>query len=164
MEEWRAIIGHDGYEVSNLGNVRSPRRVLKPALNRYQCVQLGANTTRCVHRLVAEAFIPNPEGKPTVDHIDRNPANNVVSNLRWATRSEQNVNKRPSRPNTSGETYISKDSRCNSWRVEIGRGKQLVFRHCYPTLAEAVVARDAFLHPAAVFAAVENGHPEVVSH
>ena len=46
-----------------------------------------------VHRLVALAFIENPENKPTVDHIDRNILNNNLSNLRWATMSEQNKNK-----------------------------------------------------------------------
>lgn len=47
-----------------------------------------------LHRLVAEAFIPNPESKPTVDHIDRNPRNNDVSNLRWASPKEQADNTR----------------------------------------------------------------------
>ena len=45
-----------------------------------------------VHRLMAETFLPNPHNKPTVDHIDRNPSNNFLSNLRWATQSEQNEN------------------------------------------------------------------------
>lgn len=48
-----------------------------------------------VHRLVAEAFIPNPHNKPTIDHIDRNPQNNHVENLRWATYREQSKNKGP---------------------------------------------------------------------
>ena len=43
-----------------------------------------------IHRLIAEAFIPNPENKPTVDHIDGNRQNNAIDNLRWATYSEQN--------------------------------------------------------------------------
>lgn len=45
------------------------------------------------HRLLAEAFIPNEENKPTVDHIDRNPRNNKLENLRWATYTEQANNR-----------------------------------------------------------------------
>jgi uncharacterized secreted protein with C-terminal beta-propeller domain len=47
---------------------------------------------KLLHRLLAEAFIPNPENKPTVDHIDRNTSNNDLSNLRWATHYEQHQN------------------------------------------------------------------------
>ena len=48
-----------------------------------------------VHRLVAECFIPNPENKPTVDHINRNPNDNRATNLRWATQKEQIANSAP---------------------------------------------------------------------
>ena len=61
----------------------------------YRQVRIGtkkAGKLMYVHRLVCEAFHDNPYGKPTVDHIDRNPGNNFASNLRWATQSEQNEN------------------------------------------------------------------------
>ena len=53
----------------------------------------GIKRTKKIHRLVAETFIPNPMGKPTVDHLDRNKHNNVVSNLSWKTVAEQNENR-----------------------------------------------------------------------
>ena len=58
---------------------------------KYRYVQIQGKW-RAVHRLVAETFIPNPDGKPTVDHIDRDTTNNSLSNLRWATHSEQREN------------------------------------------------------------------------
>lgn len=53
----------------------------------------GKDSVKAIHRLVAETYIPNPHNKPTVDHIDRNPSNNNIDNLRWATVSEQNINR-----------------------------------------------------------------------
>ena len=101
MEEvWKDIDGFNGdYQVSNLGRVRSFNRktvrYLKPQLIQgYERVHLDWKQNRhylFVHRLVALAFIPNPENKPVVNHLDENPRNNNVTNLEWATQKE-NIN------------------------------------------------------------------------
>ena len=98
MEEWRDVKGFEGlYQVSNLGRVRSlnylhtgKERVLKQCKNNhgYQQVTLykdGKVKKGKVHRLVAEAFIPNPDGLPCVNHIDECKTNNIVTNLEWCT-------------------------------------------------------------------------------
>ena len=68
-----------------------------------------------VHRLVAEAFISNDECKLCVDHIDRNKRNNDISNLRWATHSENNNNKGMYKSNKSGHVNISYDKTKKKW-------------------------------------------------
>nr|DAR89802.1 MAG TPA: homing endonuclease [Caudoviricetes sp.] len=105
MEIWKPIKGYEGkYEVSTHGRVRSligsggESRicVLKPFIAKtlsinYARVGLSKhqqNKTKFIHRLVAETFIPNPENKPFVNHIDNNPLNNSVSNLEWCTQKE----------------------------------------------------------------------------
>lgn len=92
-EEWKPVVGYEGlYEVSSLGRVRSRQGLLRQSLaNRYPSVHLsrdGKQATHRVHRLVASAFIPNPDGRETVNHIDGDRTNNAALNLEWVTTSE----------------------------------------------------------------------------
>lgn len=108
-EIWKDIVGYEGlYQVSNLGRVKSLDRISKNGRflkgkykkstqdkDGYEKVSLskdGLPNCYLVHRLVAMAFIPNPENKPEVDHINTIRNNNVVENLRWVNKSENNNN------------------------------------------------------------------------
>lgn len=89
------IIGYEGkYAITEDGQVWSylSNKFLKPFnKNGYLRVELSG-TPYLIHRLVALAYIDNPDNKPTVDHIDHNRHNNCVSNLRWVTATENNSN------------------------------------------------------------------------
>ena len=111
-EEWRPIKGYEGfYEVSNLGRVRSCDRREKHSDGhlrmRYGKMlhssiqdrgyahvilhQNGNRKTHAIHRLVATAFIPNPENRTTVNHIDGNKQNNNFQNLEWVSPKQNTV-------------------------------------------------------------------------
>lgn len=105
-EVWKDVIGYEGlYQVSNLGRIKSFRdkdgikeRILKyrkiglkSTTNKYMGVSLGKNNDRYVHRLVAEAFIDNPENKKFVNHINGIKHDNRIENLKWCTKSENAI-------------------------------------------------------------------------
>ena len=103
-EIWKDIKDYSNYMVSNLGRVKSlnykntdKEKILKPYKNRegYLRVELSKNGNGkqyLIHRLVAEAFIDNPNNLPQIDHINTNKTNNRVCNLRWCTQKENNNN------------------------------------------------------------------------
>lgn len=118
-EIWKDVKGYEGfYQVSNLGRIRSldhyasngvsqilykgKIRKLRIQPNGYVYLNLsdGKNVQKrhYVHRLVAKAFIPNPENKPEINHKDENKQNNCADNLEWCTRKENwNYNNLPTR-------------------------------------------------------------------
>ena len=90
-EQWSDI---DGIQVSDRGRLMREGGILNGAPgNGYRTVCLPSRKTEYVHRLVAKAFVPNPDGKPCVNHIDSNPLNNNASNLEWVTVQENNMHK-----------------------------------------------------------------------
>lgn len=97
------------YFVDEYGNVYSNKKnklkQLKPILTKYGYYEVhlyGEISKRCkIHRLVAEAFIPNSENKPEINHIDGNKLNNNVSNLEWCTTKENMKHARDTGLNTS---------------------------------------------------------------
>ena len=110
-EEWKPVPGYEGlYEVSNMGRVKSlcagrwkttMMRKPVPDKNGYQTVNLKKNGKYVnvkIHRLVAEAFIANPNNLPMVNHIDENKANNLHTNLEWCdAKYNNNYGSKPSK-------------------------------------------------------------------
>ena len=99
--EWKQIDGFENYEVSNDGRVRNKRRGREKKPNKYNkgysvvwLNRSGERTIHRVHRLVASAFVSNPENKPQVDHIDNDRTNNHYKNLRFASNQENGFNQR----------------------------------------------------------------------
>jgi len=144
IEEFKKIDGYENYSVSKNGNVRNDKTklILKPWGNKngYPRVELFKDKKGKkfrIHRLVAIAFILNPDNKLCVDHIDENKINNNVNNLRWATSQEnlQNTGKRNN--NTTGFKGVSYNKTKNKYVARIMINGKLKHLGYFKTALEA---------------------------
>lgn len=166
-EIWKDIKEYEGlYQVSNLGKIRSLDRAVRKNYNKYvskgkilkqeirntyYTVQLNKEGKRKVfqvHRLVAQAFIPNYNNYPIVNHIDENPVNNMVENLEWCTQKynvchskwKMYCTKNTKVSSKTNEKYINIKN--NKYRVHI---KQLKKEKYFSNIEEAIKYRNSLL-------------------
>lgn len=162
-EEWKDIEDYNGlYIISNFGRIISltkvvhainrdmvyPIKFLSPSPNKkgYLYITLCdgiSKRKRYIHRLVAQAFLSNPDNKVEIDHIDGNNQNNQVSNLRWSTRKENMLN--PITRRRASEALIGSINNATSKQVAQYQGDQLI--SIYPSIAEACRVNTNFSQP-----------------
>ena len=131
--EWREVKEYINYEVNQFGEIRHKKRkkILKPRSNNggYQYVNFkinGKNTNFAVHRIVANAFIPNPNGYTEVNHKDYDKTNNCVKNLEWVSSSQ---NKQHS--------YLKKENKKSRGKAVNQYTKDGVFIKTFETITDA---------------------------
>ena len=147
FEMFLPIDGYDNYFVSNFGNVKNSKtnKILKPSNHKkgYKLVVLCKNgklKTFTVHRLVGLAFLENVDDKPMIDHIDNNPANNNVKNLRWATPTDNQYNQGKRINNISGYKGVSFQKPSNKYLSRININGKIKYLGQFETAEEASVA------------------------
>ena len=161
METWRDVVGYEGlYEVSDLGNVRSRTRVVhvKRGADEYDLVQTGKalkpqplrhgyvgvwlygraavkgrnGKNYSVHRLVAEAFCPNPNNYPEVNHLNEDKSDNRACNLEWCTHKQNSVY--GTRPKRIGEAHRNDPNKRRRAIAQYTKDGSLV--RVFPSIAE----------------------------
>lgn len=157
-EEWLDVLGYEGlYQISDLGRVKSlgnnatkkeKMLVLCPNKTGYIVVQLSRNgkpKPHYVHRLVAINFIPNPENKPEVNHIDKDKRNNRKINVEWNTKIENIFHSLPDE-RTSIYVGVTLDSRrvVHRWRASISIKGNRLSLGSFDTELEAALSRTKY--------------------
>lgn len=166
IEKWKQI-SNLPYEISSLGKIRNLQgKVLKTYIQNsgYEQIKInyqGLHIHKSIHRLVAEAFIPNPLNKEYVNHIDGNKLNNTVDNLEWCTNSENILHARktglnpynkptlglklkPRSNNAKQSQYLGVhwDKSRQRWRAVVVLDKVKYLQKRYNSEYEAALARD----------------------
>lgn len=146
-EEYRDVDGFNGYKVSNFGNLKNKKgkilkfREDKDGYKRTNLYKDNKPHTFRIHTLVAKAFIANPENKNVIDHIDRNHQNNHISNLRWATISENTINsatKKRTKLNIRGVYF---DESRNKYNTRICKNGKSIYGGSFEKIEDAIEKR-----------------------
>ena len=135
--DWKDIDGYPNHEVSDQGFVRHKhmQKITNggPDSKGYRVIRLQ-NTLHRIHRIVAGAFLDNPDNHPCVDHIDHDKANNRAENLRWCSHAQNQMNKSKQRSIISSQFKgVFWQSNVNKWRAQIrigGKSKHVGIFDC----------------------------------
>ena len=154
MEEFRHIGDIGDYSISNMGRLRNDEtnKILKPFVNKggyfaYNFLEKPLKErgdfafVLPIHRIVATAFLPNPDKKPIVDHIDNNRKNNSINNLRWVTSQENCMNRCSNYNSKTGVNGITYNPKKNTWMASITKNKIKYNLGKFGSKEEAIQAR-----------------------
>ena len=143
-EIWKKIENHENYSVSNLGKIRNDitGRFLKGTLHNEGYLRVCLDRKHyLIHRLIAIAFIDNPDNKLFVDHINGIKIDNRIENLRWATGTENHHNSKMPINNTSGTKGVCWYKNNNKWHAQIKIDGKKVHIGYFVNIEDAIKAR-----------------------